>query len=339
MIRAMSFIAPVDHRIGLVGVQSGQIAAEAKWTAFFASAQDQSRAARIRSRLFAPTRSMGLTPPRHTSLRTYPLSPPASPSKSPAHSSPSQQFSVGLGDEFELASRRRPGLSSLSLQTGEYVALPTHVSPTGSPPGSPRAVHRSRASCARPRTIASLLSVAIITLLLLPASNRRVAREAFGTVGVELPDHLISDRIQDFLEEWTFGVDDGSRDLAYVPPPSEALEDYSHAGVPAPVEQIVTPFTFHPNGHLLVDPLAAYPTPPTVHPILMLIQRAEGLWNHKVAKQSKTLAQAANEYRRRYTRNPPLGFDKWWAYAKANRIVLVDEYDQIHRDLEPFWAL
>lgn len=28
-----------------------------------------------------------------------------------------------------------------------------------------------------------------------------------------------------------------------------------------------------------------------------------------------------------------------WEFAKKNRIILVDEYDQIHRDLEPFWAL
>lgn len=28
-----------------------------------------------------------------------------------------------------------------------------------------------------------------------------------------------------------------------------------------------------------------------------------------------------------------------WDFAKKNKIVLVDEYDQIMRDVEPFWAL
>ena len=27
-----------------------------------------------------------------------------------------------------------------------------------------------------------------------------------------------------------------------------------------------------------------------------------------------------------------------WSYAKRNAIILVDEYDQINRDFEPFWA-
>ncbi|KAM0753092.1 hypothetical protein T439DRAFT_286471 [Meredithblackwellia eburnea MCA 4105] len=90
---------------------------------------------------------------------------------------------------------------------------------------------------------------------------------------------------------------------------------------------------------MLVKPLADYATQPSPHPILELINRAEKQWNHKVARQSKTLKECAAEYRRRYKRNPPRGFDQWWEYAKANRIVLTDEYDQIHRDLEPFWAL
>ncbi|KPV74647.1 glycosyltransferase family 90 protein [Rhodotorula graminis WP1] len=90
---------------------------------------------------------------------------------------------------------------------------------------------------------------------------------------------------------------------------------------------------------MVVAPLSTFAEPPKPHPIFTLIKRAEQDWNRKVHKQSKTLKDAVHEYRRRYKRNPPRGFDKWWAYAKANRVILVDEYDQIHRDLEPFWAL
>jgi len=47
------------------------------------------------------------------------------------------------------------------------------------------------------------------------------------------------------------------------------------------------------------------------HPIYELISRAEQEWENKLKRASKTLAQAANEYRRRYKRHPPKGFDPW----------------------------
>lgn len=174
--------------------------------------------------------------------------------------------------------------------------------------------------------------VALVTLLLLPSSNRSAAHSALTKAGVPLPDGL-PDRLHDFLDYWDLG-DDGSNDLEYVPPPPDpAVEDYT------PEEELTTPHTFHSNGHLIVEPVASFDAPPAPHPILTLIKRAERQWNRKVAKQSRTLKDAVLEYRRRYNRNPPRGFDKWWAYAKANRVILTDEYDQIHRDLQPFWAL
>lgn len=62
--------------------------------------------------------------------------------------------------------------------------------------------------------------------------------------------------------------------------------------------------TFHPNGLLLVNPRGR-------HPISVLIERAEKRWKDKVAKQSRTLGEAVAEYKRRYRRNPPRGFDDW----------------------------
>lgn len=47
------------------------------------------------------------------------------------------------------------------------------------------------------------------------------------------------------------------------------------------------------------------------HPIYELIARAEKAWNEKLKKASRTLEEAVIEYRRRYHREPPLGFDKW----------------------------
>jgi hypothetical protein len=47
------------------------------------------------------------------------------------------------------------------------------------------------------------------------------------------------------------------------------------------------------------------------HPIFDLIERAEKEWEAKLARQSKSLDEAVAEYRRRYGRSPPRGFDRW----------------------------
>jgi len=47
------------------------------------------------------------------------------------------------------------------------------------------------------------------------------------------------------------------------------------------------------------------------HPIYDLVDKAKKKWNAKVARQSKTLRDAVREYKRRYRRDPPLGFDRW----------------------------
>ncbi|KAG8895495.1 Glycosyltransferase Family 90 domain containing protein [Tulasnella sp. 417] len=69
------------------------------------------------------------------------------------------------------------------------------------------------------------------------------------------------------------------------------------------------------------------------------MSRAEKAWGVKHEKASKSLAQAVAEYRRRYNRPPPLGFDKWWEYVQQHKVLLPDEYDRIYHDIEPFWAI
>ncbi|KAJ0422407.1 hypothetical protein BJY00DRAFT_300251 [Aspergillus carlsbadensis] len=56
-------------------------------------------------------------------------------------------------------------------------------------------------------------------------------------------------------------------------------------------------------------------------------------------RQSRTLADAANEYRRRYNMHPPPHFDKWFRFARSKGVELIDEYDTIYHTLLPFWAL
>ncbi|KAI4526260.1 glycosyltransferase family 90 protein [Schizophyllum commune Loenen D] len=87
-----------------------------------------------------------------------------------------------------------------------------------------------------------------------------------------------------------------------------------------------------PNGLVRVNPDGP-------HPIYELIANAEAEWEAKLARASTTLEQAVREYRRRYHRAPPKGFDAWWSYAQQHNVRLPDEYDQIFEDLEPFYGL
>lgn len=47
------------------------------------------------------------------------------------------------------------------------------------------------------------------------------------------------------------------------------------------------------------------------HPIYELISRAETEWEEKLQRASKTFQQVVQEYKRRYNRAPPKGFDLW----------------------------
>ncbi|KAG2085479.1 glycosyl transferase family 90-domain-containing protein [Suillus cothurnatus] len=89
---------------------------------------------------------------------------------------------------------------------------------------------------------------------------------------------------------------------------------------------------FRPDGLLQVNPGGR-------HPILDLIDHAEKEWDAKLARASKTLPDAVREYHRRYSRAPPPGFDKWWAYVQKHNVQLPDEYDQINTDLAPYWGI
>ncbi|RAL62260.1 hypothetical protein DID88_004828 [Monilinia fructigena] len=75
------------------------------------------------------------------------------------------------------------------------------------------------------------------------------------------------------------------------------------------------------------------------HPIYQLIKDNEQEFENIKAKQSKTLQEAVAEYRKRYGIHPPPNFDKWYSFAKSKGVQLIDEYDNIHASLTPFWGL
>jgi len=72
------------------------------------------------------------------------------------------------------------------------------------------------------------------------------------------------------------------------------------------------------------------------HPIENLIRKNRAHFEAMSTRQSRTLKEATREYRRRYTREPPLGFDQWFELAKAHDFVLIDEFDTFMQSLEPF---
>ncbi len=75
------------------------------------------------------------------------------------------------------------------------------------------------------------------------------------------------------------------------------------------------------------------------HPIPKLMLDAENNFRQLLSRQSKTLKEAVAEYKRRYKRDTPPGFDDWWRFVEDNDVLMKDECDAILEDLAPFWEL
>lgn len=112
-------------------------------------------------------------------------------------------------------------------------------------------------------------------------------------------------------------------------PSSSTSNSYQDHGKPAkrPSTTLV-PFNPRPK-----------PAPGGSHPMWHLITDAERELEAVKMRQSKTLEEAVAEYRRRYKIPPPPNFDKWFAFAKAKGVQLIDEFDMTHELLAPFWGL
>jgi hypothetical protein len=75
------------------------------------------------------------------------------------------------------------------------------------------------------------------------------------------------------------------------------------------------------------------------HPIETLVEQAQVRFVNKLSVTSDTLEEAVLNYRARYGRDPPPGFDKWFELAQSNDFMLVDEFDTIMDSLEPYWQV
>ena len=77
------------------------------------------------------------------------------------------------------------------------------------------------------------------------------------------------------------------------------------------------------------------------HPVRLLLYQSQtdaDIWT-KQASSSGSLRAAVAEYKSRYHRLPPPNFDKWFEYAKERNCTVIDDYDQIYKDLLPFWGI
>ncbi|RYP56293.1 hypothetical protein DL771_012080 [Monosporascus sp. 5C6A] len=78
------------------------------------------------------------------------------------------------------------------------------------------------------------------------------------------------------------------------------------------------------------------------HPVDDLVYRgrvdADRWLRH--ATVSTTLKSAVREYKDRYHgRNPPPNFDKWFSFAQQRKSAIIDKFDQIDKDILPFWGM
>lgn len=186
-----------------------------------------------------------------------------------------------------------------------------------------------RAMLLRPRTFVVCIVGLAITVLVVHDDSRIAAHSALKNAGVPLPDSL--DDVRTGLNKWYEGhgtstwlpsSSSGSGSGSKETEPDDGIEwedtaaPHSSTSWNSPDEPLIDKMTYHhSNGYLILpDPSkdkAIKPSEEERHPILELIENAERKWDALVKKQSKTLKEAVAEYKRRYKRNPPRGFDKW----------------------------
>lgn len=75
------------------------------------------------------------------------------------------------------------------------------------------------------------------------------------------------------------------------------------------------------------------------HTVSRLVYDAQKSFNATLARQSKSLAEAVTEDKRRYQMPPPPGFDKWYEFTSRRKTVMIDEFDTIYHAILPLWGL
>jgi hypothetical protein len=125
-----------------------------------------------------------------------------------------------------------------------------------------------------------------------PGASLRVASPQHHRTKLALIDAIINTRLPELYE-----YDDISDDETRPPPQRTPLPPY------VAEHHTLKNGLFQPNMSALN------------HPIYQLIHESRAAWDAKVQRQSRSLAEAVIEYRRRYKMEPPRGFDRWWAFV------------------------
>jgi len=75
------------------------------------------------------------------------------------------------------------------------------------------------------------------------------------------------------------------------------------------------------------------------HPVEQLVRQAKADFESLVQRQSKNYTAAHAEYRRRYSVEPPPGFEDWYNYAVRHESPIIDDFDIIFETISPFLRL
>ncbi|KZF26037.1 glycosyltransferase family 90 protein [Xylona heveae TC161] len=77
------------------------------------------------------------------------------------------------------------------------------------------------------------------------------------------------------------------------------------------------------------------------HPVDLLMYTANRRYDHwrNQSRTSRTFPEAIDTYFNRYGRHPPPKFDHWYRFAAERSSLIYDDFDNIDRDLSPFWAV
>ncbi|KAL7817909.1 glycosyltransferase family 90 protein [Trichoderma aethiopicum] len=79
--------------------------------------------------------------------------------------------------------------------------------------------------------------------------------------------------------------------------------------------------------------------PQKEHPVESLVRSGKANFKSLVQRQSRSYAEAVEEYRRRYNAAPPAGFEAWYEFAVRQNSPIIDDFDAIHHAVSPFWQL
>jgi hypothetical protein len=70
------------------------------------------------------------------------------------------------------------------------------------------------------------------------------------------------------------------------------------------------------------------------HPVELLAEHYQQKFNLMLERQSNTYEAAVAEYKRRYQREPPPGFEGWFKYAQKHKSLIIDDFDSIEDSLQ-----